>query len=336
VFAVPDDTVHRTKIADWLELKAISSPDGRLGFGTLISATALAEEEQVEDMADEDIREDDLVLLAQAEISRRRKNMGDDYPFRIDENGRAMEFVTPLSKAGSVYLFCLFLSHAFDRTIVPKTLAPKVTNQTRDLFQACATVAAGGFVQGPAVSFGFPRPDGATFLKALHRVYQLFGDGAPRKKPRAAAAKKIKDNGIDIIAWRRSIDNLPCTLYLIAQVASGADWQGKSVVSDREHFHKYWFEHLPGSQPHDAMFMPFGLEPEDPEDGTLYEDVLKDYMQSVAYRYGTLFYRDRIAKHLADGLQLVAEGERQIERAEDIGKVVRWVNRYVERLRAAA
>jgi hypothetical protein len=218
---------------------------------------------------------------------------------------------------------------------VPKKLAPKVTNKIRDLFQACATIAAGGYVKGPSISFGFPRPDGASFLKALHRVYQLFGDGKPRRKARAAAAKKIKDNGIDIIAWRRSIDNLPCTLYLIAQVASGDDWKGKSVIPDREHFHKYWFEDVPGSQPHDAMFIPFSLEPDDPEDGTAYDEVLRDYMQSVAYRYGTLFYRDRIARHLSDGLRLIEEGEANIERRPDVVKIVRWVERYTKRLRAA-
>ena len=90
----------------------------------------------------------------------------------------------------------------------------------------------------PAVSLGglrchsaFRAQTATTFLKALHRVYALFGDGEPRKTPRAAAAKKIKDNGIDIIAWKRSIDDLPCTLYLIAQVASGKDWQDKSVTT---------------------------------------------------------------------------------------------------------
>lgn len=118
-------------------------------------------------------------------------------------------------------------------------------------------------------------------------------------------------------------------------MASGADWKGKSVVPDREHFHKYWFEDVPGSQPHDAMFMPFGLEPEDADEGTPYEDVLKDYMQSIAYRYGTLFYRDRIARHLADGLQLIAEGETEIERRPDVVRIVRWVERYTQRLRTA-
>jgi hypothetical protein len=336
VLAVPDETVHRTKVADWMELKAIASPDSRIGFGTLVSGTALTENEQEEDIAEEDIEEENLVIGVQNEILRRAKAVGEDYPFRIDDRGRALQFITPVSKVGSVYLFCLFLSHAFDRTIVPKKLAPKVTNKTRDLFQACATVAAGGYVKGPAMSFGFPRPDGTTFLKALHRVYALFGDGRPRKRPRPAAAKMIKDNGIDIIAWRRSVDDLPCTVYLIGQVASGKDWQGKSVKTDQLHFHKYWFIDEPGSQPQDAMFMPFGLEPEDPEDGTPYEKVLKDYMQSIGYAFGTLFYRNRIAKHLAEGLELIEAGELHIERHEEIPQVIKWVERYVKRLRLRA
>jgi hypothetical protein len=255
--------------------------------------------------------------------------MGRDYPFRIDDNGRSMEFEASLSKAGSAYLFCLFLSHAFDRTVMPAALAPEIDNETRDLFQACATVAAGGYVQGPSISFGFPRPGGATFLRALHRVYELFGDGTPHRRPRAAAARKIKDNGIDIIAWRRSSDALPGTIYLIGQVASGRDWEDKSVVADRKHFHSYWFERVPSSPAQDATFMPFGLEPEDPGDGTPYEDVLRDHMQGLGYRHGLLFYRDRIVKHLADGLRHVeTTGEKDIERVADMVEVVRWVEEY--------
>ena len=335
MLAVPDESVHRTKIADWLELKAISSADGRIGFGTLVSATALGENEQGEDIGDEDIEEEELVLCVQDEINRRFSNVGVDYPFRIDDKGRALQFVMPVTDAGSVYLFCLFLSHAFDRTIVPEALAPAVTNRTRDLFQACATIAAGGYVLGPAMSFGFPRPDGAEFLKALRRVYKLFGDGRPCKKPRKSAPPKVKDNGIDVIAWRRSIDNLPNTHYLVGQVASGNDWVDKSVKADREHFHKYWFVEQPGSQTEDAMFIPFGLEPENEKQEPDYEKLLIDYMQNIGYRYGNLFYRDRIARHLAQGLQLIAGGEQQIERRPDLAEVTRWVEEYTERLRAA-
>jgi hypothetical protein len=336
VFAVPDESVHRAKVADWLELEALASPDGRIGFGTLTSATALGENEQPINIADEDIAEDQLVLRVQNEISRRHKTIGNDYPFRIDPKGRALQVVDPITPVGSVYLFCLFLSHAFDRTIVPAKLAPSVTNKVRDLFQACSTVAAGGFVVGPAISFGFPRPDGSGFLTALHRVYKMFGDGKPRKKARVAASKKLKDNGIDIIAWKPTKDDLPCTHYLIGQVASGKDWFGKSVKTDREHFHDYWFEDKPGSQPHDAMFIPLNLEPEDPEDGTPYADLLKDAMEGFGYRFGTLFYRDRVVGYLVEGLSLYEKGELRIERVTDLPKIATWVNAYTKRLRDVA
>jgi hypothetical protein len=335
VLAIPDASVHRTKIADWLELKAIASPDARVGFGTLVSATALGENEQEPDIGDEDAEEEGLVLCVQTEINRRLENVGDDYPFRIDDKGRALNFITPVSEAGSVYLFCLFLSHAFDNTIVGEDMAPVVNNKIRDLFQACATIAAGGYIQGPSMSFGFPRPDGMDFLKALRKVYKLFGDGRPCARPRKAAPPKVKDNGIDIIAWRWSIDHLPGMPYLIGQVASGNDWVVKSVKADREHFHKYWFVEHPSSQPEDAMFMPFGLEPENATLEVDYEALLKDYMSSSNYRFGNLFYRDRIAKHVAIGLQLIANGETHIQRRDDLQEVTKWVEEYALRLRAA-
>ncbi len=335
MLSVPDETVHRTKVADWLELKAISAPDGRVGFGTLTSAAALMENEQETDIGEEDVEEEERIQDAQADINRRFETIGEDYPFRIDDNGRALRFITPVTKVGSVYLFCLFLSHAFDRTIMSEDLAPKITNKTRDWFQACATVAAGGYVTGPSISFGWPRPDGSDYLKALKKVYRLFGDGRPHQRPRASASSRVKDNGVDVIAWRRSIDRLPCTLYLIAQVASGEDWQTKSIKPDREHFHNYWFAVQPASQPSDAMFMPFGLEPEIPDNAPAYEKILTDYMQNKGHRFGTLFYRDRIAKYVGDGLKHAAAGEKHIERVKDMAKVVRWVRSYTIRLQAA-
>ncbi|MGB6688767.1 MAG: hypothetical protein WBE76_13095 [Terracidiphilus sp.] len=335
MLAIPDESCHRTKIADWLELKAIESPDGRVGFGTLIAAAALTENEQEENIADEDAEEDRLVEDVQEEIARRRESIGDDYPFRIDENGQALRLIKPFTKAGSIYLFCLFLSHAFDRTIVPKKLAPRVTNGERDLFQACSTVAAGGYVQGPAISFGWPRPDGSTYLRALKRVYSLFGDGTPHKRARPAASQAVKDNGVDIIAWRRAPDELPGTLYMVAQVASGVDWVDKSVVTYRRHFHDYWFERKPGSPTTDAMFMPFGLEPDLPGDGTPYKEVLVDHLQGIGYKFGLLFYRDRIARHFGDGMRLIEAGETQIERHENLPKIVKWVNNYSKRLQSA-
>ena len=295
----------------------------------------LTENEVQEDIGEEDAEEDDIILKAQDEIIRRFKIVGPPYPFRIDESGQALCFTPPVTKAGSVYLFCLFLSHAFDRSIIPKKLAPKVTSKERRLFQACSTVAAGGFLQGPAISFGWPRPDNSAFLVALQKTYTLFGDGTPHHTAPAAASKAIKDGGIDIVAWRRAADQLPGTFYMIAQVASGADWDQKSVMPDRRHFHSYWFLRQPGSPVIDAMFMPFDLEPNSRDESTPYETVLVDYMQSITTKFGLLFYRHRLTRYFSDGLRLINEGEVNIEGHLEAMGVTRWVDKHLRRLRTA-
>lgn len=335
MFAVPDESDHRAKFADWLELKAISSPDARVGFGTLISAAALTENEQDDNIADQDAEEDRLVQAAQEEIERRQASVGDGYPFRIDPKGNALCFVTPLKPVGVVYLFCLYLTQVADHTIIKKADAPKINNKVRDLFQACSTVAAGDYVGGPAVSFGWPRTSGKDFLAELKAVYKEFGDGKPHKTPRPGASRAVKDNGIDVIAWKRQADRLPGTHYLVGQVASGSNWEGKSVTTDRKHFHDFWFERAPGSHATDAMFIPFNLEPEMSDDSTPYQEVLNDYVAGLNYKFGDLFYRDRVARNFAFGLGVVEAGETYFESHKELPKIVRWVNNYSKRLQLA-
>jgi hypothetical protein len=91
----------------------------------------------------------------------------------------------------------------------------------------------------------------------------------------------------------------------------------------------------PASQPEDAMFMPFGLEPENEKQEEDYEALLKDYMQNIGYKFGNVFYRDRIARHVAHGLQLIAGGEHRIERHTELTEVEQWVEAYAARLRAS-
>lgn len=336
MLAIPDRIAHRTKLADWLELNALASPDGRIGFGTLISAADLSTEEQAQDISEEDVWQDDLVLSAQDEINNRLKVVGQDYPFRVDPKGNYIEVVPEITDAGAIYLFCLFLSHATDRSIIPEHLAPAVDNVVRDMFQVCATFAAAGYVSGTAMSFGWPRPEGEAFLAALKVIYAKFGDGQPVDVPRPAAPANVKDEGIDVIAWRPSPDGLPGTHYLLGQVASGHNWTDKSIVSDSEMFHSYWFERQPATRHQDAMFMPFCIEARGHDDTASPQEVLVDHMQRLTKKYGIIVYRYRLARHAAEGLRIHERTEHEVQRADELYKIIQWVREYSEILKAAA
>lgn len=329
MFSLPDEDSHPTKFADWLEFCALCSPNGRVGISELVSGTDIEENQESEDWADDDVCQDSIVMKTQSEIADRREYIGEDYPFRMDERGRQFSFTGTVTPIGAVYLFSLFLSHAQDRTIIPEDLAPKLDNYARNLFQACSTVAAGGYIRGVAVSFGWPRPDRTAFLDALKTTYEAFGDGLPVEKPRPAAPKWTKDGGIDIIAWEESIDGLAGTQYLIAQVASGENWKDKSVRLDADILHEWWFTQRPASRHQCGMFMPFCIEPEEGDDEDVTpQEMLVDYMKLLTVEFGTVFYRYRLPHYAAKGLLLSDGGHVGIEGVGKLKEIVAWVTKY--------
>jgi hypothetical protein len=334
MLTVPDTTADATKVADWMELSAIRAANGRIGFSSLVSASELGSDEHPKDISEEEIWQDDLVLSVQDVIAERKKVMGNAYPFEVDAGGQWLQFHGPGSVRAAVYLFCLFISHAFDRSIVPQSLAPVLDNAVRDLFQACSTIAAAGYVDGVAMSFGWPRPEGDDFLVAVKRVYKAFGDGKPVDAPRPGAPA-AKDGGIDVIAWRPTVDGLPGTLYLLGQVASGKDWTEKSVVNDARVFHDFWFEQRPATQHTDAMFMPFCLEPKQGDSSATPQEVLYGHAQYLTSKYGVIFYRYRLPRYASIGIDIHTSGIHKIERMDDLPKVVTWVQQYQEKLKAA-
>ena len=101
MFAVPDETVHRTKVADWLELKAIASAGGRIGFGTLVSGTALTENEQEENIADEDIAEEDLACsVCKTKLREEATTWWERLSVQDRRQGSRLAVRHPVSKVG--------------------------------------------------------------------------------------------------------------------------------------------------------------------------------------------------------------------------------------------
>lgn len=333
-------------LCDWAEFKALSTSTGVFRLDLLKRLWDVNRQtegsdpqgfsEREEDTDDQGVYgADDEVFIDSivSEIGERSQALGASYPFRLREHNR-LTVVGPPSEGGYVYLFCLLLTYANAAEVLDGTWRPEVTNAVRDLFQVGSTLAAAGEIQGCAVSFGWPRPNGnPPFLKRLREVYSMFGEGDVVARPRPGVSPAPKDEEIDVIAWRPRLDRAAGTSYMLGQVASGDNWMAKSIAGKPiENFHRNWFTRSPASEARGYIFIPHAVPPVDMH-GTR-----RERMDALTVRYGTIIDRMRLPKLTDDGMKLVEQASVNgfyIERVEELDAIRDWVNRQISSLHQA-
>jgi len=323
------------KLCDWVELAVIGNVRGTYNLANLVRYRDTTRETEDADIEGEFRRERDTDTEGVSggdgdafydslveQFAEREEALGDAYPFDVNSRG-VVTLHLPADWGGYLYLFCLLLSYSNDIDLLDGRWRPQVTNRIRDLFQACATVAAAAEVRGHAYSFGWPRPDNnPPFLAKLKVVYEHFGDGKVRPVRRVGLSPFAKDEEIDVIAWRPRRDRAAGTLYLLGQVASGDNWMGKSIHgAPIANFHRNWFDPSPASNVAGCIFIPRLIESADPQ-GTR-----RDGMDVQTVRYGTIFDRLRVPLLVQEGVQLSHSPEGStwvIERINELQAVCDW------------
>ena len=281
---VPERDAPSIEFADWIEVRAFLSLTGEALVDELSSHQDLEWDQPPSEPGAEDEAQEDVQARLAEQVLRRCDWLKGAYPFSMSPDGRFLRVKKDdeWDIGDLVYLFSLLVTHSTQSPIIPPELAPSKNEMitARDLFQVCATLAAAGYCQGPAFSIGWPRPDGTSFLGKLHEIWKLFGDGKPKESLKPGN-EKVKDEGIDVIAWRPTNDRHPGTLYLLGQAASGRNWESKSILAQINLFHGDWFDDHPASQPTAAIFIPFMID--DP-----------DEMRRNTYKLGWIFHRGRL------------------------------------------
>lgn len=310
--------VHPIVIVDWIEFSAVCSKRSETIFAEVSRLWDVRRNNQDEDFeGGTNKTQDNFMEEIKTEIMRRIDSLGESYPFNLTDEEEFILKEDP-SIGGLTYLFCLFLSHPSQDEVLNGSILPAIDNNTRDYFQVCSTLAAAGFVDGNAVSFGFPRIDHSDFLVKLKEVYQKFGEGKVRSAPLRGTTPAVKDDGVDIIAWKNSNDGVAGKSYLLGQVASGKNWQEKSILGTIPPFHQTWFEQIPPSTPTPAMFIPFQPLPVGAGD-------IKETFDILTYGFGTILYRLRIPNYIEKGMQNSRIQALLVERTDDFDKIETWV-----------
>lgn len=276
-------TAYPEHLADWIELTALASKDGRASIQDLRSAirrsgTTDALEEFVDAATyNTDPRSERSETIAEdafGDVELRARACGDAYPFTVES--RHIEVRN--GGLDSIYAFLLLLSR------YGKDAGPKGTSGAQ-LFEDVCSAAAAAYFGGDDASahsrvFGFPRrilPKG--FENALDTLCREMGEGGGcSSSPRS---RDQKDGKLDVVAWTEFPDGQQGKLVAFGQCATGDNWLDKATETQPDHFCTLWMREAIRPQPIRLFFVPHRI------DRTLWRE--------VSVKGGIPFDRCRIA-----------------------------------------
>ncbi len=317
-------------VCDWLEFSALCSESSAYSFASLQREWDVHRNYEDTDPEGDNSTEDAFIENVKSEILERHKLLDISYPFELNESGESLKRSDAVTFGGYAYLLCLFLSHPTAGIIFSGKKIPEIDNTVRNYFQAISTIASSAEVIGNAYSFGFPRPDKSGFLTKLSQIYEHFGENtAVVTAIPAGASSSPKDEQIDVIAWSEAKDGAAGKYYLLGQVASGANWNSKSIKGGPiDSFHMLWFTRQPASASIASIWVPICM-------GNFIDDSSKDKVNAESYEFGHIFYRFRIPILADQGLGLVeTQTGLIIEQIETIPNILKdWIEKQIDSLR---
>jgi hypothetical protein len=221
----PNAPFKPAKLADWLELQAILSPDKTASAGAL--------ERELNRLGRSGVQAESLIGNVFTEIDGRKQATGDlAYPFSrepssIKVNGNARDY--------PAYVFCLALSFC----------SWKVRKGAREtpwlLFEQLAAHSARGYLGGQVEIFGTSTREGSPskkrFADKVNRLVSNLGEGDGFKTQRTFSTKDAK---LDIVAWKPFPDARASQVILFGQCAGGANWTSKLTELDPDVFWDQW------------------------------------------------------------------------------------------------
>ena len=312
---------NRDMVADWVEISVLNDGVFRFqSFGRMLDDEG---DIATSNFGKYDEYKEDKTSEWKSELSERSVVLGAAYPFVYSD--KELTLKEEFSSGCYAYLLCLFLSHPKDDEVL-EGLNIKNNDPVRDLFQIISTIAASGYIKGSSVSFGWPRPERDGFVDALDRVCRLSMDGARIKEhPGAGAPPKVKDFEIDIISWMLTNDNYSNKIFLLSQVASGANWRSKRLRPTILDALSCWLEtgFVSSKNIATALFMPFSIVPEKGDTVAQTLDYLcrNELENLIFYRNRIPFYVDYVYRnHIGDDDGVL------IERLSEFKKVTDWVD----------
>jgi hypothetical protein len=258
-----DDLTDPLRLADWLELYALLSPDRNSSRGDLEGVLRTASLFELDDGEKIELK----VLEVFEELEQRIEAAREAYPFDLDYRG-VLRLRSSDWDEFPVYVFCLCLSyHSLRETRVGP-----------GLFERISCLAAKGYLRGEAVGFGSPRDElPSSFGAAIVEMCNLIGEGEYREQP----TLRRQDDALDLVAWKDFADKKPSKILMFGQCGAGRNWTDKLGELQPEVFWKQWLIGPVSPLPIRSFFTPYRVQ--------------QNMWDFYARKAGVIFDRCRIA-----------------------------------------
>jgi hypothetical protein len=263
--------------ADWMELAAILNSRRTSSPADLVRSLAILDEpehgvvsldglidgQEDDDGLDDEKLEEEIIQSAseqwasdvREELGTRATSLSDAYPFQITGSGTdwLLRYQPQPERHDHLFYSCCLLITARRYSLITRD----VPNMDK-MMQIIAYLVAGRLVEGTSYWFGWPRPDDTNqMVAAIEEVLKRMGFSELLLAPPVWSVGDEKDEGIDIVAWKNFGDGLPARIVLYGQVASGKNWEGKSVTQYTESTIPIWFGAYGQRWYVPAMFVPW-------------------------------------------------------------------------------
>ncbi len=239
------------RLADWVEYELMFSPNRSISRSTLrdfieedpgtedvqsYDASDWSDDDEFSELASRRSRRvaaaegvslaDELSSDTFVVLEDRAAFVGDCYPFAVEPDLISLRLSTWRDAVTYAFLLALNARYVYGLS--------REFHLAARIFERVVRVAMAAYVDGEAEHFGWPRdgkPGERNFAAALPSVLRKMGESAVIRYEDIPA--KIKDNEVDVFAWRPFGDRRRGQLILMCQCAIGADWNDKGIRLDK-------------------------------------------------------------------------------------------------------
>jgi hypothetical protein len=230
--------------ADEVELRAVKSGSATVEFGIFDDQIADSlddyetnESNPMNSWAENDLTLESAVSDIASEILRRKSILGDAYPFLIDKNT-----IRYTESEQLVYEFCLAVS-------VSPSLSEAPYNELPEAFERLVSdiVISWSGPGSDGVRTGWPRRGSSGERASFRETFEVIGRATSEciwrpnhSLPDNPDPVNVKDEGVDVVVWKRLGDKRIGSLFMIGQCACGNDFDTKYADCSVERLSK-WF-----------------------------------------------------------------------------------------------